>query len=349
MNWRGIKAVVLKDAILYFRNRFFAVITMLGLVTFVIIYFVMPSTVDETLKLGVYAPGIPPEILESQEIQDGIELTVIPSEEKLKDEVLEGTYIAGLALAGNPSAEFSINVYLASDLPDEMRDTIEALITEMAFQVTGKPAPVKWQQEILGRDMAGEQIPQRDRMRSLFAVFILFTETFGLAGLLSEEFERRTAQALLVTPLTLKDLFTAKAILGTIMAFVQAMIVLAIVGGMNVQPLIITVAVLLGAVLVTALAFFMAALGKDFISVMAWGIPGMVILIIPAFAIMAPGITSDWIKVIPSYYLTDTIFQVANLEAGWNEIWSNLLILIGFNIVLLSAGILALRRKAQWA
>ena len=195
--------------------------------------------------------------------------------------------------------------------------------------------------------MAGAQIPQRDRMRSLFAVFVLMTETFGLAGLISEEVERRTAWALLVTPMTVKDLFTAKAVLGTLLAFSQALLLLGVVGGMNAQPLIIATALLLGAVLVTGVAFLMASLSKDFLSVTAWGVPALVILSIPAVGIMIPGAVSDWIKVIPSYYLTDTIYQVSNFGAGWSDVWRNLLILAGFDFVILSAGIRVLRRKFQ--
>ena len=355
MNWNSIKAIVLKDVILYFRNRLFSVITILGLVMFALIYFLMPSSVDETLKVGFYAPGIPSEFIQSEQIEEGVEITAVDTEEELKEQVTEGKYVAGLALAGDwmgsfdPDDPINLKVYLTSDLPDEMKDIIQSLITEMAYEITGQPSIVEWQPEILGRDMVGEQIPQRDRMRSLFAVLILMTETFALAGLLCEEFEKRTAQALLVTPLTIKDLFTAKAILGILMAFTQALLIVVVIGGMNVQPAIIALAIFLGSVLVTAIAFLMAAMGKDLISVMAWGVPAMVILIIPAFAIMSPGAISDWVKVIPSYYLTDTVYQTSNLSAGWGDIWSNLVILFGFNVVLLGAGILALRRKLQWA
>jgi len=202
---------------------------------------------------------------------------------------------------------------------------------------------------VLGTDMAGAQVPQRDRMRSLFAVFILMAETFGLAALLSEEFERRTAWALLVTPVSVKDLFTAKGILGTFLAFSQAVLLLAVVGGLSAHPAIILLSLLLGSVLVTGIAFIMASLGRDFMSVTAWGVPVMVLLVVPAIGVMIPGALSGWIKVIPSYYLTDTIYRVSNYGAGWGDVWNNLAILAGINAVIVAVGIRALRRKLQWA
>ena len=58
-----------------------------------------------------------------------------------------------------------------------------------------------------------------------------------------------------------------------------------------------------------------------------------------------PGSITGWIKVIPSYYLVDTIHRVANFGSGWGDIWANLLILLAFTVVIMAAGILLLRRK----
>jgi len=355
MNWRAIRALVFKDFVLFFRNRFIAVITALSLVTFGIIYFVMPNTVDETLEIGLYAPVVPPAMELMQQADAGLEIAQVESEEALREAVTEGEYIAGLVFPADIMDKFEagqppdIVLYLASDTPDEVGDVVGTLVTEMAYLQTGQMLNIDLQPEVLGPDMAGSQIPQRDRMRSLFAVFILMTETFGLAALLSEEFERRTAWALLVTPMSVRDLFTAKGILGTFLAFSQAVLLLAVVGGLNAHPLIIVVALLLGAVLVTGVAFIMASLGKDFISVTAWGVPVMVILVIPAVGVMIPGALSDWIKAIPSYYVTDTIYQVSNYGAGWGDVWHNLAILVGINAAIVAIGIWALRRKLQWA
>ena len=131
------------------------------------------------------------------------------------------------------------------------------------------------------------------------------------------------------------------------MAFVQAIIFMAIVGGMNVQPLIVLIALLLGAVLATGLSFLISAFAKDFMSVLAWSVPVLVILIVPSFSIMFPGVITVWVKIIPSYYLVDTVHRVANYGSGWGDVWTSLLILLGYAVVIIGAGILVLRRKLQ--
>jgi len=351
MSLRIIGALVAKDLSLFFRNRFFALITVLGLVAYMVIYFIMPSSVNESLEIGLYAPVMLPAFEQMQ--GEGLEIEVVESEELLKEAVIEGQYVAGIALPADMMESFIsgqkpiISVYFASDVPEEMKGAVVALIRELAYQQTGQALTIEVSEEILGTDMAGMQIPPRDRMRPLFAILLIMTETFGLANLISEEVERRTINALLVTPVSVKDLFAAKGITGVSLAFVQAVLFMVIVGGMSRQPLIILVVLLLGAVLVTGIGFLIAALSKDFMSVMAWGIVTLIPLFIPSFSIMFPGTATGWVKVIPSYYLVDTVHRVANFGAGWGDVWLNLLILLGFDLVLVWIGIIALGRRAR--
>jgi ABC-2 type transport system permease protein len=238
-------------------------------------------------------------------------------------------------------------LYFTADAPEEIREAVAVLVIELAYLQAGQALAIEVSEEILGPDMIGMPIPPRDRLRPLLAVFIIMTETLGLATLISEEVERRTIQALLVTPMTVRELFVAKGITGVGLTFIQAGLFMAIVGGMNSQPLIILVALLLGAVLVTGVSFLMAALSKDFMSVLAWGVLAFVILMIPSFSVMFPGAVTGWVKVIPSYYLVDTIHRAANFGSSWGALWPNLLILLGFCLAITWIGIVVLGRKLQ--
>ncbi len=351
MSLRIIGALVAKDLSLFFRNRFFTLITVLGLVAYMFIYFIMPKTVNENLEIGLYTPVALPAFEQMQ--GEGLEIEQVESEELLKEGVTEGQYIAGIALPADIMEGFIsgqkpiISVYFASDVPEEIKDAVGVLIRELAYQQTGQVLTIEITEEIIGPDMLGIQIPPRDRMRPLFAILLIMTETFGLANLISEEIERRTINALLVTPVSVKDLFFAKGITGVSLAFVQAALFMAIIGGLSQQPLIILTALLLGAGLVTGIGFIIGALGKDMMSVMAWGMVALIPLFIPSFGIMFPGIATGWVKVIPSYYLVDTVHRVANFGAGWGDVWLNLLILLGFDLVLVWIGIIALGRRAR--
>jgi ABC-2 type transport system permease protein len=349
MNWRIIGILISKDLSLFFRNRGIAAITMLGIVFFLVIYFILPGSVDESLEVGIYSPETLPAFIELEE--EGLKPAMVDSEEALKEGVVAGDYIVGISLPAGMLDNLTagqkprISLYFTSDVPAETKEAMEVFIREVAFMLSGQALAVDVSEEVLGQDMLGMQVPPRDRLRPLLAVFIIMMEILGLANLISSEVERHTAHALLITPATVLDFFVSKGISGIGLAFIQAIIFMVIVGGMNVQPLIILVVLLLGAAIVTGVSFLISARAKDFMSVLAWSMPILVILLVPSFTIMFPGATTGWIKVIPSYYLVDTIHRAANFGSGWGDIWLNLVILLAFILVLNWAGIGVLRRK----
>lgn len=349
MNLRIVSALISKDFSLFFRKKFFTALTAVALIMYLVIYFVMPSSVNETLELGVYAPVALPAFTQIQE--EGLEIVIVESEMALKEAVIDGKYVAGVSLPADivqkliSNQKPTINLYFTPDVPVEMKDAVTVIVRELAYVQTGQALSIEVSEKILGPDMTGKPIPPRDRLRPLLAVLILMMETLGLANLISEEVEQRTIQALLVTPMTITDLFVAKGITGTGLAFVQAVLFMAVVGGLSGQPLIILVTLLLGAVLVTGAAFIVASVSKDFMSVLGWGVLTFILLMIPSFSVMFPGTITDWVRVIPSYYLVDTVHRAANFGSGWGDIWPNLLILLGFCLVITWIGITILRRK----
>ncbi|UCG25996.1 MAG: ABC transporter permease [Chloroflexota bacterium] len=349
MTRRIVATLLRKDFTLYFRNRFFAFVTILGLVFYAAIYYVMPSSVDEVLKLGFYAPVMPPILEQAQD--EGLAIERFDSADALKEAVIEGDYQAGLALPDDimesqaAGEQATVELYFPADAPPEFKDAIVTLIREMVFLQLGQGLNLEVDERILGVDMVGGQIAPRDRMLPLFAVLLILVEMLGLASLLSEEIAGGTLMALLITPMTIAGLFIAKGATGVSLAFGQAAIFLGVTGGLGQQPLLILLALLLGAVMVTGIAFLIASLGKDLMSVMGWSIPILIILIIPAFAVIFPGATTAWIKAIPSYYLVDAVHLAGNFGLGLEHIWQDLVILLALGILFFALGIGALRRK----
>jgi ABC-2 type transport system permease protein len=352
MNLGVIRALVAKDFALFFRNRFYALITALGILVYLIIYFVMPSSVDEELDIGLYAPVLPP-VFELIQEEEGFNIASFDSDEALKEAVTEGAYQAGVSLPADIIEKFAlgekplVTLYFSANAPDEVTSAVKATVRELAYLQTGQTLAIDISAEILGPDMLGEQIPIRDRLRVLLVMMLIMFEMMGLASLISEEVEQGTIHALLVTPMSARELFTAKLIMGVSLAFIQGVLFMAIIGGLNQQAPIIIIALLLGSAMFTGTGFLVASLARDMLSSMGWGITILLIYAIPSFGIMFPGIITDWAKAIPSYYLADALHQASNFNAGWSENWANILILIGFNIVIIWGGIMALRRRFQ--
>ena len=349
MSFQRIAALVGKDLSLFFKNRFIAVITLLGVVFFILIYFIMPKDVDETLDIGFFAPGMAAALKAVK--GDGFTLNAVETEEQLKQAVLDGDYVAGISIPRGATGalaaggKIQLTLYVPSDIPDEVLDSLEVLLE--AQLASGYSSPLEIKEEILGVDLMGKQIPPRNRLRPLLAIIIVLFETMGLANLIAEEAEKRTLHALLVTPVSPAELFIAKAITGIALAFSQAAVFAAVVGALAVHPLIILVTLLLGGILIVGLAFIIGSFARDFMGVIVWAMIIMIIMMVPAFSVLFPGSMTGWIKAVPAYYLVDTVHRVTNYNAGWGESWRNLVILAGWDVLFVAVGILALQRRSR--
>jgi len=352
MNTDAIRTLVKKDFSLFMRNRLYGMMTIFGLVAYLAVYLLMPNTVDEDINLALYAPDVPPVFQQIMD-EEGAVFNEYDTEEALIAAVEENEYTAGIVLPADIMKQFAagqkpdIKVYYPPGSLQEIQDAVTALIRELAYIQTGQPLMITVSAEILGTDTLGEAIPIKDRMKPLLALLIVLTEAMGLTALITEEIENGTARALLVTPMKTQDLFMSKAVFGIGFAFTQAVLFMALVGGLNTQPLIMLTVLLLGAIMVTGFAFLVASIARGAMSTLGWSVIVMIILMIPAFGIMIPGVITGWGKLIPSYYLADTVHQASNLGAGWGDVGTNILILLAINIVIFFGGIAALRRKLQ--
>jgi ABC-2 type transport system permease protein len=122
---------------------------------------------------------------------------------------------------------------------------------------------------------------------------------------------------------------------------------MALVGGFNHSPLIVLVTLLLGSAMVVGIGFLLASLARDVTVVTGWGVLIMIILAVPGFGSTIPGLLSGWTKIIPSFYLTDTVSRVVNYGAGWGDISLNIAILAAFTSAAVALGLFSLRRRYQ--
>jgi ABC-type multidrug transport system permease subunit len=264
---------------------------------------------------------------------------------------MQNEYPVGIALPEDLLTKLAkgekptITVYFSSSAPLEMKGAITALVNQLAYLATGQESPLEMQTEILGPDLLGAQIPWRDRLIPMMAIMILGTEILSLAALISTEVEQNTVRALLVTPLKLHHLFTAKAILGIGLAFIQVLLFMIVVGGLSQEPLTMILVLFIGSVLVTGLGFLVAAMARDMMGITSWGMITVIIFFIPALGGMIPGMLSDWAKVLPSYHLVDAVSRLSNYGASFSDISSHFLIMLGWSAAFAISGILALGRR----
>lgn len=352
-----VTAIVAKDLRLFVRDRFYAFVSLLGLVAYVVLFWVLPATVEETVPIGIHLPG-GGELVEAgleASTEQGLAVVVFESASALEDAVAEGgDVVAGLDfpegfLAATARGEqTTARVLLAGETPVQLRDALTGMVRELAFALAGREPPVTLpdvEEMVLGVDRAGSPLSLREQLRPLLLLLVLMVEMFALASLVATEIAQRTVTAILATPARVRDLLTAKTLLGTALAFGQAVTLALVTATLAQRPGLLLLALLLGSVLVTGFGLMAGAIGQDFIAIVFWSFVFFVPLAIPAFAMLFPGTPAPWVQALPTYGLAHTLVRVTAYGDGWAQVWPYLLMLTAWCAAAFLVGAATLGRR----
>jgi len=352
MNLQIIKTLAKKDLTLFFKNKFFAAITILGLVAYIVLYFVMPKSVDDTIGIAIYANGGISQALVASLEKEDLRIISAKSPEELRSLVQSNQVLAGFSFPNDIQQEasnkenISIQIYTTSDIQPELKDAVEYIAKEMVYTELGHALNIESHNEVLGPDLSGREIPPSKRIVPVFAFLLIMAETLGLANLISDEIEKKTIQAIFVTPATLQDFLVSKGIVGLITTLLPSIVFILITVGFSSFGTLL-VLLFVGSIFTISVGFLIGSLAKDIMSVIAWGALFFIILAIPSMNVMAPGSLTGWVKLIPSSFLEESLNSVINFGTSFSGIYTALLVLLGSSIVLFIVSTFALRRRFQ--
>jgi len=357
-----VGSIIKKDLTEFVRDRLWILLSALGLVFYVGIFWLLPSTVDETITVGIRQTGLDIALQEMIEAEDeGLKVVLFESSERLKaavageietqKEIQIGIDFPDDFLSKTLRQEKAIvRVYVASGVPKEISRAMSSLVREIAHMISGDDLPFTEPDEqtvVLGEDRMGNHVPFRDKMRPMLVFFILMVETFALASLIASEIQAKTVTAVLVTPARTGDVLAAKTILGTLLAFAQSVVLLLAVAALGENVLLVLCIVLLAALMVAGIAMITGSSGKDFLSTLIYGMIFMVLLVIPAFAALFPGMASPWVKILPSYGIVEAMVGATIYGKGWGESTPYLALIAVWDSIILGSGLLVLKKKAE--
>ncbi len=350
-------AILRKDANQMMRDLIFVFLTFLGVATFVVLYWVLPKNVDETISIGVHGEGIVASMSAmSGESAEGMNISSYTEIEELRGAVENRDVEVGIHFPDTfvqdvaSGKKVTVTVYARPNLPSEYTTAMSSMIRELAYALAGYRLPVTEPEEttvILGVDRAGDQLPLRDQMRPLYAFMVLIMESIALGSLIASEIQNRTVIALLASPARLGDVLAAKWIIGTLVALGESVIVLLLIRGFGPSPGIVLVTLVFGAIIVTGVAMIAGSAGKDLIGTMLLGMIFLIPLAIPAFSVLFPGTPAPWIRVLPTYSIVRIIMDASFYDAGWADSAGGFATLALWCVAFAAAGVLVLGRKVK--
>jgi ABC-2 type transport system permease protein len=155
--------------------------------------------------------------------------------------------------------------------------------------------------------------------------------------------------ALTVTPATVGEIFSAKALISFIVTIVMGILILVINRAFGFRPGLLVLIMGLGAVMSVTIGLLLGALVEDTNTLFTiWKSAGA-LLFAPAVVYMFPKVPR-WIgRIFPTYYLLEPIMEISLKGAGWSEIGLEMGILVGIIIALIILTTIILKRLANRA
>ena len=159
----------------------------------------------------------------------------------------------------------------------------------------------------------------------------------------------RTLEALNVTPATVTDIFTAKGIIGAVLAIIMGILTLAISTSFGASPVLLVIVLGMGAIMAAEIGLLVGAYVRDMNTLFAFWKFGGILLFGPAIIFMFPQIPS-WIGYIfPTYYVIRPVMDISVSGLGFGSVSLYVGILIAIIVIMAMVVMSIVRRLSTQA
>ena len=140
-------------------------ITIVGLLAYIGVYFAMPSQVDEIIEVGIFAPSNSAEIIQQIGRRMVSRFKIYTSENGLKKAVMDDQIVAGFSLPQNlqqgilTGAKPTIDIYLPFDIDRDTQEAMQVVVETIFLTLSGQKLNIDANEVILGVDLSGQSIP----------------------------------------------------------------------------------------------------------------------------------------------------------------------------------------------
>ena len=190
--------------------------------------------------------------------------------------------------------------------------------------VAGAPAPIEVAVTTVGE---GDAVPIANRLLPLVMLYAIWIGGGMVpAASLVEEKERRTLQALLVTPVQVADVLVGKGVLGIVLALAAGVVTLAINNAFGSQPAALLLTLALAALMSAAIGLLFGSWARDTNMLFTASKASGILLFAPVIFFIWPNLPQWIAKVFPTYYFLSPLFEIAIKGASLADVWPELAI-----------------------
>jgi len=238
----------------------------------------------------------------------------------------------------------SLKSYVFGESYARNRAIIVVTIGNIIRQISEKEIEINIETENIGE----KGLPWRLRVFPLIVmVAIFFGGLFIPATSLIEEKRKKTLDALKVSSLHLNEITLSKWLFGFIVSIFTGILILIINNIFIINPSMLTIFTILGAIMATSLGVILGIYLNDFATLLSFWKIGGIVLFFPVIQYLFPKIPELISKIFPTYYIIKPILEIADKGYITNSIFY-IIILIIINLILFIVLNLSLKSKGEY-
>lgn len=259
---------------------------------------------------------------------EGIEVVLVDDAGELRALVEAHDLDAGIVLGSDFDAAVAAGespdlTFLVSGESLAVNRVIVAVTTvDLVRDLGGQQPPVTVVVAPVGDE---DYVPVGDRLIPTLVLYaVLIAALFVPAASLVDEREKRTIDAILVTPTKLEELLIGKAVFAVVLATLMGLVTLALNRAFGGQFWAMTAILAIGSVMMTLVGLILGLWAKDITTLYTAVKAGGFLVFVPAIFYLFPALPS-WIpRLFPTYYFLQPVYDIAVLGSSARDVLPDL-------------------------
>lgn len=298
---------------------------------------VFGSLFDPNPRLGIVDEGRSRVTTAAEQIE-GIEVTFLDEVTELRRMVESHDLDAGMVLPPGFDAQVATGeqpdllFFVSGESLASNRVVLAVTTIDLVRGVSGSEPPVTVVVATVGDE---DYVPVGDRLLPFMVAYaVMIAALFVPAASLVDEREKRTIDAVLVTPTRISEVLVGKAAFAVTLAVIMGVVTLTLNAAFGGNPWAMVLFLLIGSVMMAEIGLMLGLWSKDITSLYTAVKAGGILVFLPVFFVLFPGLP-QWIpKLVPTYYFLQPIYDIAITGATFGDLVPELLIAIAVCIAL---------------
>lgn len=337
MNIRRVLSILKKDVQVGPRSPLVLFALVLPVALTVVLQLVFGSVFNAPPDLAYVDHGSPQMIQQLLE-SEAVALHELDDEAELREGVGSGTFDGGLILQEDFDEQLGsgerpqLQLFISGESYAVDRLVVSVSTIDAVRAITGNESPLTIETVDLGTD---DHVSLATRFVPVVAMYaFLLAGLFVPASSIVDERERGTLTAVTVTPASLSDLLAAKLLFGMVLTIIMTLVTLGMNNAFGSDPTAMVLVIILTSVFWSLLGLIVGLLSKNSQTLFAVVKGSGALLMAPVVFYLFPD-WPQWIaSLFPTYWAIDPLWQIMANDAGFTDVRTSVVIVLGMSAVL---------------